>query len=160
VNVNISGPSWVDPTFSKYVFETLEEFPPNLGERLGLEITETALIDDIPEACTNIEKLRERKILIFLDDFGSSYSSAAYLRDLPVDVVKLDGSFTESFQNNARSLDIARCLLEAATRCGCRTVMEHISSPQLLEHARHLNADCGQGFHVGKLLTEEELPAE
>lgn len=160
INVNISGPSWVDPTFSSYLFELLRDHPPDLAERLGLEITETALIDDIPEACANIEKLRQRKVLIFLDDFGSSYSSAAYLRDLTVDVVKLDGSFTEKFPESPRSLEIARCLLEAATRCGCRTVVEHISSAQLLDYSKQLNAHYGQGFHLGKLLPERDLPAD
>ncbi len=157
VNVNISGCSLGAVGFAGRALETLRENGFNDLERLGIEITETAQINSTTVAEENLRLLQAEGVQIFLDDFGSSYSSGIYLRDLPVDVVKLDGSFCRELLINERCRVITRHMVDCIHECGCQAVAEWIDSEELILATAAMDFDFGQGFYLGKPLPLEEL---
>lgn len=146
--VNVSGFTFNDPHFSSM----LRELRNNYGfdaSRLTLEITETEYMEDLQQARATTLALRKEGYCLALDDFGAGFSSMSYLRNLPVDYVKIDGSFVENVAEDPVDLALLRSIKEIAHLLGKKTVAEFVSNQPLAELLMEEGIDYGQGFALG-----------
>lgn len=115
-----------------------------------LEITETALIKDPVAAMVNMRAARDLGLLVALDDFGTGHSSLAYLKDFPVDIIKIDKSFVDNVDVDPNASALVLAIIELAHALGATTVAEGIERPSQLNSLRLLGCDKGQGYLLGR----------
>ena len=143
--------------------DLLHEVRSALGEsgiearNLGLEITESALVEDMETSMTLLRELKDLGVKIALDDFGSEYSSLSYLMRLPVDFVKIDGSFARCLGENPKARVIVEAIISLAHSLGLEAVGEGVESAEQLEHLRSLGCDLVQGYHLARPMPPEAL---
>jgi GGDEF domain-containing protein len=123
---------------------------PSAKNRLIFEITETAAIDDLPRANRHIQALREMGSLVCLDDFGAGSSSFAYLQELTLDIVKIDGRYVRELAGNGRDGAMVRRLVELCRDLKIRTVAEMVETLEVEEVVRKAGVDFAQGWLFGK----------
>lgn len=147
LSVNLSANSLSDPRLWPFLRDELRRAALAPG-RLSLEITETALIDNLSTASAFIEHARQAGCGITLDDFGAGLSSFGYLRRFPVDTIKIDGSFVRESVHNDVDRTIIASINAVAHQIGARTVAEHVEDTQTLELVRALGIDKAQGYAI------------
>jgi EAL domain-containing protein (putative c-di-GMP-specific phosphodiesterase class I) len=141
ISVNVSARQLDDPGLLAAVEHALRRSGLD-GERLILEITETALMRDPEGAAETLGALRALGIRVAIDDFGTGYSSLAYLQQLPVDALKIDRTFVSAPDIDA----LIGTLVQLGRSLGLRTVAEGIEDEVQLAHLRDLGCDAGQGY--------------
>jgi len=144
VGVNVSAVQFRGRAFTDFVLEILKTWPHGFG--IDLEITETALLQDIDGAGRQLRELRAAGIRIALDDFGTGYSSLGLLSRLPVDMLKIDRSFIRGLPNDHTSMTLTRTIISLASAFGMLTVAEGVETPDQLKLLRLLNCDLSQGY--------------
>ncbi|MET8152187.1 bifunctional diguanylate cyclase/phosphodiesterase [Actinoplanes sp. NPDC049668] len=154
VTVNVSAHQLRDPRFAQSVLELLRQNDVP-GSALIVEITETVLITSVVDAATSTEQLqtlRDNGVRIAIDDFGTGYSSLAYLRQLPVDILKMDGSFTaeQIEQGAAQDLAFIRTILELSRILGLQTIAEAVETATQADRLNGLGCDLAQGYHFAR----------
>ena len=130
--------------------------PPHL---LTLELTESAMIDDVAQVTVILEKLRRLGVRLALDDFGTGYSSLAYLRRLDVDIIKIDQSFVRDLERTPETRVILDALVALAQGLGKKLVVEGIETETQADILRGLGCHYGQGYLFSKPLPEAEARA-
>ena len=145
VSVNISARQLADPHLADMVARALDTAALD-PTRLILEITETALLRDLPQAQRTLAACRARGVRVSIDDFGTGFAGYGYLRDLPVDEIKIDKSFTDGLLTDAFSLAIVGGIIYLAHLLGLRTTAEGIETQQQAALLGDLGCDKGQGF--------------
>ena len=124
---------------------------------LELEITENALITDISSAMDTIVVLQNMGIKVSIDDFGTGYSSLAYLRELPIDKIKIDQSFIKDFASNDSDLIIVKSMIKLSHGLGKRVLAEGVETSEQLQLLRKLGCDAVQGYFIDRPLAEEKF---
>ena len=119
-------------------------------EYVHVEITESALSEDVELLTNAFKELKTGGYSIWLDDFGSGYSSLNVLKDFEFDVVKIDMKFLSNFENNAKSKDILDCIIHLANRLGMRTLTEGVETKVQAEFLEKIGCDRLQGYLFGK----------
>ncbi len=149
ISVNVSARQLQHPDFVDHVEAALERagLPPHC---LVIEITESVLIETGNAVETRLGTLKDKGIEIALDDFGTGYGSLAYLQRLPVDIVKIDRSFTASVDTDAAGKALLRAIVGIGNALGTRLVAEGIERQSQSEVIRDLGCHNGQGFHYGR----------
>jgi len=127
--------------------------------RLTVEVTESALFDDLPLASAIAEDLKALGIRLALDDFGTGYSSLLHLQALPFDEIKVDRSFVASMVVSPQSRKIVAAVVALGQSLGLRTIAEGIESIEQSELLTGQGCDIGQGWFFGKPVAAVELPA-
>lgn len=147
LSVNLSPRQLDDPDLVPRVQAALSrhDWP---ADRLCLELTETALTDDLDLALDVLVRLRATGIRIAVDDFGTGYSSLTHLQRLPIDAIKVDRSFVQSLgeRGGSERSTIARCVLGIAATMGLEAVAEGVETPDQLDALRRLGCLRGQGY--------------
>ena len=126
---------------------------------LVLEITESTIMDDPPRTIAMLNKLSSMGITLSIDDYGTGYSSLAYLKHLPVDELKLDRSFVTDMRNDARDAVIVRNTIELAHELGLRVVAEGIEDAITQRTLADLGCDLAQGYHICRPRTASQFRA-
>jgi diguanylate cyclase (GGDEF)-like protein len=124
-----------------------------------LEITETALIENVDEITLVLHQLKALGVHLAIDDFGTGYSSLSYLRRLPVDEIKIDRSFVNRLGHSDRDLGIVRGILDIAGTLELTTIAEGIETDTQLATVRSLGGGSGQGFLFARPLRPEDVDA-
>lgn len=150
---NISGRNISDPVWMADVIAVLRT-EPDIAKRLIIEITETAIIADLPEAVDLVAQVRATGCRVALDDFGSGFASFAHLRALDVDIVKLDQSFLENNAGTAAWLDRVAHLVGLVSDLGVQIVVEGVQSRDQLAVLELADVTYFQGFCVGAPTSE------
>lgn len=119
-------------------------------DRLVFEITETTAITHLANAVDFLETLRNMGCRTALDDFGSGYCSFAYLRDLPVDIVKIDGSFVRDIDRDPFAVQMVRAMADIAFSLGKEVVAEYVENATIAERLSEIGINLQQGYHYGK----------
>ena len=145
--INISGISLGDEFFADFVLGELTEAGV-APSRVQFEITETSAINNLDRALVFIHKLRAAGCSFALDDFGRGASSLAYLRQLPVDYLKIDGSFVRNMLEDEIDSAMVSTVDHLAKRMGISTIAEFAETPELLEKLRVMGVDYAQGFGI------------
>jgi len=125
-------------------------------EKIIFELTESSAINQLGRAVRFIESLHKLGFKTALDDFGSGYSSFSYLKDLPVDYVKLDGAFVQNLGNDKVKIAIVKAMNEVAHVLGIKTVAEFVEDAKTLVVLREIGVDYCQGYHTGKPVSIDE----
>jgi EAL domain-containing protein (putative c-di-GMP-specific phosphodiesterase class I) len=156
VAVNLSASSLVDVHLPERVREFLEVR--DLSPRcLEIEITEDFLMADRQRARQILGELRTLGIRVAVDDFGTGYSSLAYLRELPIDELKLDKSFVLNMEADARSAAIVRSTIGLAHSLGLRLVAEGVETAASAGELALAGCDLAQGYYFAKGLPAADL---
>ena len=158
VAVNISGRTITSPDFIKKVTD-LAKAKKSWSGRMMFELTESATIDDLALADRHIQMLREHGCLVCLDDFGAGAASLAYLQQLSLDVVKIDGRYIRELQHGKREATFIRHLVQMCGDLGVKTLAEMIETPQVEEAVRRAGVDYGQGYLYGAAAEIPSPPA-
>jgi diguanylate cyclase len=158
VAVNLSPSSLVNVTLPDQIRELLERFE-LVPDCLELEITEDSLLGDRERARGILSQLRELGIRVAVDDFGTGYSSLAYLRELPIDELKLDRSFVTPMSTEPRSAAIVRSTIDLAHALGLRLVAEGVEDEVTAGALARSGCDEAQGFYFSRPLPVRELEA-
>jgi len=147
--INLSGSSVGDKRFADFLTDAVRKSPLPPGT-INFEITETAVIRSISEAAELMGVLGQMGCQFALDDFGSGLSSYSYLKKLPVDFVKIDGSFIRDLMRDKTDKIFVKSIIDIAHTLNIRTVAEFVENDEILQTVRELGADYGQGFALGK----------
>jgi diguanylate cyclase (GGDEF)-like protein len=151
VSVNLSSVQFKEPALVELVAETLRDSA--LGARsLVLELTEGIAMENPTAVKTLLMQLRATGVRISIDDFGTGYSSLAYLRQFPVDALKIDRSFTRGMETHKDTAEIIRSLTSMAKQLGLYVVAEGIENDEQLALLRSLNCESAQGYLFAKPL--------
>ena len=124
---------------------------------LKLEITESAVIMDVPKQAALIEKLQAEGFVVEMDDFGSGYSSLNTLKDIPVDILKLDMKFMEKSKNTKRSADIVQMVVAMADKLGMPVIAEGVETKEQADFLGRIGCDIIQGYYYAKPMSMEEF---
>lgn len=149
-SINLSGMSLADTGLQDYITEQFVHYA-IAPEQICFEITETAVIANLPKAQVFMHKLKALGCRFSLDDFGSGFSSFGYLRALPVDYLKIDGVFVRDIATNAINRAMVKAINEVGHVMGLQTVAEYVEDAATLAVIRDLGVDYAQGYAVGSL---------
>lgn len=153
--INLSGASVTDDSFMEYLLEQISQFGVGTN-RLCFEITETGTISSLVKAADFVRAFRNIGCKFSIDDFGTGLASHNYLRELPVDYVKIDGSFITGIDKNRSDYAMARSINDLAHFLGQETIAESVENDAIIVKLQEIGVDYLQGWGVGrpKLLVE------
>jgi len=147
IAINLSGNSLADSSLLQYVRTNIVESGINAGN-ICFEITETAAISNLERAIEFIGDLKELGCEFALDDFGSGVSSFTYLKNLPVDYLKIDGSFVQDMVNDHINVAMVAAINEVGHVMGIKTIAEFAESPEIIQQLTNLGVDYAQGYAI------------
>jgi diguanylate cyclase (GGDEF)-like protein len=147
--INLSGVSVTDDSFMEYLLEQISEFGVGTS-RLCFEITETGTISNLVKAADFVRAFRNIGCKFSIDDFGTGLASHNYLRELPVDYVKIDGSFITGIDRNRNDYAMARSINDLAHFLGQETIAESVENDQIIVKLEEMGVDYLQGWGVGR----------
>ena len=156
MSINISGKRVTSKGFINEIKKLISETKVNCDE-IQLEVTETALMEDLDASMKILNEIRDMKIKIALDDFGTGYSSLTYLKKLPIDVVKLDREFIRNISKIGEDKVIVEYAINLIHRLKMEIVAEGIETKEQLEFLKNNNCDYGQGYLFSKPISKEEF---
>ncbi len=156
VAVNVSARQLDEPRLVAQVAGILSQTGLN-PSRLMLEITETTLMHDSAVAAQRLRELKALGVHIAIDDFGTGYSSLAYLRQFPVDALKIDQSFVAGMAESPESKALIHTLVQLGKALGLETLGEGIEDPDQLRELQREHCDSGQGFLFSRPLPPDEV---
>ncbi|MCU7844653.1 MAG: DUF1631 family protein [Candidatus Thiodiazotropha sp. (ex Monitilora ramsayi)] len=148
-SINLSGKSLGDTEFKHFLKRAVTESGIETG-LIGFEITETALVGDISDTADFIEEIRQMGCSFSLDDFGTGYASFSYLKDFPVDFVKVDGVFVREILNKPADYAMINSITEIAHFMDKKVIAEFVSEPDIAAALKTIGVDYGQGYHFAK----------
>ncbi|HEY9031684.1 MAG TPA: EAL domain-containing protein [Kangiella sp.] len=147
--INLSGVSLNSEEFRENLVEKISENQ-ELARYMVFEITETAAINNYELVKEFIDSLNRFGCKFALDDFGSGMSSYGYLRNIPVDFIKVDGSFIKQILENDYDQTIVKSICEISVQLGIKTIAEFVENEQVLNKIKEMGFDYGQGYHIDK----------
>jgi diguanylate cyclase (GGDEF)-like protein/PAS domain S-box-containing protein len=149
MGVNVSARELIEPGYASRTLAIIEAsgVPP---EHVVLELTESVLIDPRDDVDQALRAIRDAGVALALDDFGVGYSSLSYLRRYPIDILKLDVSYTQSLTHDRETRIIVEAMCQMASRLGIGVVAEGVETPEHFELVRDLGVRWAQGFLLGR----------
>jgi diguanylate cyclase (GGDEF)-like protein len=154
--VNLSGTSVCDPHLADYIADCLAQNRLG-GAQLGFELTETAAVANLAQASKLMTRLRAMGCPIALDDFGSGMSSFSYLRNLPIDFLKIDGAFIRNINTDPIDFAMVETIHRIGGIMGVRTVAESVENESVLAALALIGVDFAQGFHISRPVPIEQI---
>ena len=148
IAINLSGASLGDERLLEFVHDEMKR-QPEIARRLCFEITETAAIANLARAATFMRELRTLGCRFALDDFGTGLSSFAYLKNLPVDFLKIDGSLVKGIVDSRTDLAMVSAINEIGHTLGIRTIAEFVENDAIRAQLADIGVDYAQGYGVG-----------
>ncbi|MFO7603516.1 MAG: EAL domain-containing protein, partial [Gammaproteobacteria bacterium] len=147
--INLSGQSLCDMNFLDFICQEFQAS--NISpRRFTFEITETAVIANFSRAVKFINTLKALGCQFALDDFGSGLSSFAYLKNLPVNYLKIDGTFVRSITSDSTDAAFIQAIHQIGNIMGIDTIAEYVESEEILEKVRDMGISFAQGFYLDK----------
>ncbi|MEN8204567.1 MAG: EAL domain-containing protein [Pseudomonadota bacterium] len=156
ISINLSGASVTDTGFLDYIKNQMKSFevPPGI---ICFEITETAAIENIEAATDFIHELKRLGCRFTLDDFGSGLSSFAGLKNLPVDYLKIDGSFVRDMETDSVDCAMVSAIYQLASVLGIKTIAEFVANDNIRKKLADIGIDYVQGYGISKPLPLNDL---
>ncbi|WP_430780288.1 EAL domain-containing protein [Actinoplanes sp. G11-F43] len=158
VSVNLSAAHLDLPDLTEHVAYALATTGLS-AHCLTLELTETVMMRDLAVTSIRLQELRELGVKIAIDDFGTGYSSLGYLRDIPVDVLKIDRSFIDGLVGNARQQELVSAIMQLGHTLGLRVVTEGVEDADQLALLIAMGCQYAQGYHLGRPQPADQLRA-
>lgn len=148
-NINLSSHAFHENKFLQSVKSKLVQTGID-AKRITFEITETAAVTNYKKGRDMLHKLRELGFRIALDDFGSGFNSFSHLKQLPIDYIKIDGSFITNLMNDVTDQTLVKSITEIARKLGKKTVAEFVLNLETLDKLKSYGVDYAQGYFIGK----------
>lgn len=152
VSINVATQQLEQMGFFLAVKEILRQTGVN-PEQICLEITESSVIESIETAIKHLEALRELKLKIALDDFGTGFSSLNHLNELPIDVLKIDKSFTRRIDGSSKEFALIKSIISLSKDLGVSLVVEGVETEEQLMLLKQMGCTMIQGYYFGKPMT-------
>lgn len=156
-SINLSGVSISHIEFQEYLLKKLAVHP-HMAAHICFEITETSAIANLARAINFFNLLKQKGCSLALDDFGAGLSSFAYLKELPVDYLKIDGQFIKDLDTDPIALPMVKSINELSHVMGKKTIAEHVESPDTMLQLKKIGVDYVQGYHLGKPASMQNFP--
>jgi len=156
VAINLAPRNLLEADLPEQLNQALQRWNINPANFM-MEITERGLIADPKRAMNTLDRIHNLGIPISIDDFGTGYSSLAYLKDLPLDELKIDKSFIDSMSDDARSLTIVQMVIQMAHYLGFEVIAEGVESASEWSRLELLECDRAQGYYMGKPMPPDQL---
>jgi len=157
MHVNVSGRDLARISLVTHVKQVLQRHHASPGS-LTLEITETTLMGRLDVALRTMALLRAADVQFSIDDFGTGFSSLAYLSNLPIESLKIDRSFVMALHDKPQNVEIVRAILTLARSLGRKVIAEGIETGDQLALLRQLGVHQGQGYLLSRPLRAEQVP--
>jgi diguanylate cyclase (GGDEF)-like protein len=156
VMVNLSARDFYQQDIEKFITDLInkEDIAPSL---LGIEVTETSVMEDKTNAVKTLANIKKLGIKIALDDFGTGYSSLNYLQILPIDVVKIDRSFIHEITSSPKNAAITEAIIAMSHTLGLKVLVEGVETNEQSEFIKEIQCDYVQGYLFSKPLPEKEI---
>jgi EAL domain-containing protein (putative c-di-GMP-specific phosphodiesterase class I)/GGDEF domain-containing protein len=156
LSINISAKNLSNQDFIKNLQSQIESY--NLPMKaITLEITETSLMQDPENAIHILNEIHKKGIAVAIDDFGSGYSSLAYIKQLPISELKIDRSFVSQIDSFHSDRVITKSTIVMAHEMGARVCAEGVENASCLKILAQFDCDIAQGFHIAKPLSKEDF---
>lgn len=149
ISINLSAKSVGQAEIFDVISESITKFKINPANII-FEITEDVAIADFPNAIIFLNKIRAMGCSTALDDFGAGYSSFSYLKEFPVDYVKIDGSFIVGIENNKLNYALVKAMHDVCTTLNKKTIVEFVENKQALEVLKEIGVDYVQGYYIDR----------
>ncbi|MBW2250229.1 MAG: EAL domain-containing protein [Deltaproteobacteria bacterium] len=158
MSVNISSKQFLRPSLIDDIKAILDETGLS-PDKLKLEITETALMEDVHETIPLIQRLKDLGVHIVIDDFGTGYSSMSYLQQLPIDTLKVDQSFISRIESNSddENKNIVETIVSLALKLGLKVVAEGVETNKQHSVLSQMNCQMAQGYLFSRPLKKEKM---
>jgi EAL domain-containing protein (putative c-di-GMP-specific phosphodiesterase class I) len=157
VAINVSARDLYSQSIVTHLKRRLDEFQLP-SHQFQIEVTESALVADPARAGIILRRISDLGIDISLDDFGTGYSSLQYLRQMPLNEIKVDQSFVSCMTRHRDDASIVSSTIELAHSLGLRTVAEGVEDQPTLQLLGQLGCDLGQGYHISRAVPEDKVP--
>lgn len=154
ISINVSVIQFNQPDFVPMVLSAITSAGVN-EKNIGIELTETIFMDNFEESVIKINQLRNKGVQIFLDDFGTGFSSLKYLKNLPIDKLKVDKIFIDDIAK--REDNITETVIVLAHKMGMKVVAEGVEQKEQLTLLQEYNCDMIQGYYISKPVFEKEI---
>ncbi|MBD2691523.1 two-component system response regulator [Anabaena catenula] len=156
ISVNLSVKLFSHPNLLEIIDRAWREIKLN-PQNLKLEITESAIMENIKATAAIMQQLRKCKIDLSIDDFGTGYSSLSYLHRFPVNILKIDQSFVHDLEKKPKNIGLISTMINLAHTSEMKAVAEGIETPFQLEKLRNLGCDFGQGYLFSQPLAAKSV---
>jgi EAL domain-containing protein (putative c-di-GMP-specific phosphodiesterase class I) len=158
LSVNLSGRQFMRKDLMEQIGGALTAsgLPPS---RLSLEITESVIMENTDWARKTLGRLRALGIKLHMDDFGTGYSSMSYLRDFPIDALKVDRSFVGRLGAAGEQSEIVRTIIALGHGLGMEVVAEGVETGEQAAFLKRLGCEFGQGFYFSEAVEGDRIPA-
>jgi diguanylate cyclase (GGDEF)-like protein len=156
VAVNLSASQFLDPDLVPFLREQITTFGRD-PKQIELELTERTVVADIEQTLETMYQLKAMGFIFSIDDFGTGYSSLAYLKQMPVDIIKIDRSFVSGMNDNTADMQIVSSTIAMVHKLGMRVVAEGVETSAQLKLLKSLNCEIGQGYYISRPIAEADL---
>jgi EAL domain-containing protein (putative c-di-GMP-specific phosphodiesterase class I) len=158
IAVNVSARQFHHPGFVAQVLAALGPAGAD-AHHLKLELTETSVLENVDDTIAKMKQLKTQGVTFALDDFGTGYSSLAYLRQLPLDMLKIDRSFVTDLLTNPNDAAIARTIISLGRTLGLRVLAEGVETPAQRDFLFEHGCEAYQGYLCARPLPAADLAA-
>ncbi|REG86971.1 bifunctional diguanylate cyclase/phosphodiesterase [Marinomonas pollencensis] len=156
LHVNLSSQQLSDPNLATIVKALLYKYQVP-AKWLGVEVTETSLLEDVSLAKALLQTLKDMGMCIAIDDFGTGYSSLGQLKNLPVNLLKVDRSFVMDLERDKADRKIVEAIIAMAHKLGIKVLAEGIETKEQWEMLTGFQCDFGQGYYVSRAVPEKDF---
>jgi diguanylate cyclase (GGDEF)-like protein len=158
IAVNLSASQFLDPDLLPFLQEQIKVFNRNPSQ-IELELTERTVVADIEQTLDTMRQLKEMGFIFSIDDFGTGYSSLAYLKQMPVDIIKIDRSFVSGMTDNSADMQIVSSTIAMVQKLGMQVVAEGVETSAQMKLLQDLRCEIGQGYFISRPIPENDLYA-
>lgn len=156
IAVNLSASQFLDPDLLPFLREQIKAFNRNPSQ-IELELTERTVVADIEQTLETMRQLKAMGFIFSIDDFGTGYSSLAYLKQMPVDIIKIDRSFVSGMSDNNADMQIVSSTIAMVQKLGMQVVAEGVETCAQMKLLQSLSCEIGQGYFIARPIPESEL---
>ena len=156
IAVNLSASQFLDPDLLPFLREQIKVFNRDPSQ-IELELTERTVVADIEVTLDTMRQLKVMGFIFSIDDFGTGYSSLAYLKQMPVDIIKIDRSFVSGMSDNSADMQIVSSTIAMVQKLGMQVVAEGVETSAQMKLLRGLNCEIGQGYFISRPIPECDI---
>ncbi len=156
IAVNLSASQFMDPDLVPFLEGQLKLFSRDPSQ-IEFELTERTLVADIEQTLETMNQLKVMGFIFSIDDFGTGYSSLAYLKQMPVDIIKIDRSFVSAMEDSSADMQIVSSIIAMVQRLGMTVVAEGVETLIQMRMLKNLQCNIGQGYFICRPLMEKDL---